>query len=111
MSIFRNVIRSIVRTLWGDLTKAELRNVGLLSLISFSFMGTYSLLRPFKEILFMHFVGKFYLPSAKFASFLIMIPLTLLYAELVDRIEKHQLFYVFCGGGDAYGQTAHFCSN
>lgn len=56
------------------------------------------MLRPLKEILFMHFVDKFYLPNAKIASFLVMIPLTLLYSALSDKVEKHQLFYIFCSG-------------
>ncbi len=91
-----NFFLSLARLLWGDITKEEIRRFGLLSLISFSFIATYSVLRPLKEILFMRYVGTFYLPSAKIASFIIMIPLTLFYSELVDRVEKHQLFYVFC---------------
>ncbi len=91
-----NIFLSLARILWGDITKEELRRFGLLSLISFSFISTYSVLRPLKEILFMRFVGTFYLPSAKIASFLVMIPLTLFYSQLVDRVEKYQLFYIFC---------------
>jgi AAA family ATP:ADP antiporter len=91
-----NIFRGLARVLWGNITREEVRRFGLLSLISFSFITTYSVLRPLKEILFMRFVGTFYLPSAKIASFLVMIPLTLFYSQLVDRIEKYQLFYVFC---------------
>jgi AAA family ATP:ADP antiporter len=95
-----NMFLKLARILWGDVTKDEIRHFGLLSLVSFSFIGTYSMLRPLKEILFMRFVDKFYLPNAKIASFLVMIPLTLIYSELSDRVEKHQLFYIFCS---AYG--------
>ncbi|NDD53488.1 hypothetical protein EBZ39_06375 [bacterium] len=91
-----NIMHKLVHVLWGDITGKEIRHFGLLSLISFAFIGTYSMLRPLKEIVFMHFVGTFYLPSAKIASFLVMIPLTLLYGFLVDVVEKHQLFYIFC---------------
>ncbi len=100
-----NIFLSLARILWGDITKEEIRHFGLLSLISFSFIGTYSMLRPLKEILFMHFVDKFYLPNAKIASFLVMIPLTLLYSELSDRVEKHQLFYIFCAGYGLFFMT------
>lgn len=92
-----NFFGRLARTLWGDITRTELRKFALLSVISFSFISTYSMLRPLKDILFMRFVGTLYLPYAKMASFAIMIPLTLIYGVLVDRLEKHRLFYIVCG--------------
>ncbi len=42
----------------------------------------------------MHIVGKTYLPYAKIASIIFLVPLILLYSKLVDIFEKHKLIYI-----------------
>jgi AAA family ATP:ADP antiporter len=54
------------------------------------------MMRPLKEALFMRTVGKLYLPYAKIASFALLVPLLLIYAKLVDRFHRYQLFYILC---------------
>ena len=90
MSIFT----SVSRTLWGDLSKDEFKKFGLLSATLLFIVGSYWLLRPVKDALFMHIVGKVYLPYAKIASIIFLVPLILLYSKLVDIFEKHKLIYI-----------------
>lgn len=86
----------IVRALWGDLSKEELKKFSMLSLTFLFIIGTYWLMRPLKDALFMKIVGKLYIPYAKMASLVFIIPLILLYSKLVDLVAKHKLFYVIC---------------
>ncbi len=87
----------IARALWGDLSKEEIKRFGMLSFTFLFIIGTYWLMRPLKDALFMKIVGKLYIPYAKMASFFFIVPLILFYSKLVDLFEKHKLFYVICG--------------
>lgn len=84
------------QALWGDLTTEEFKRFGMLSLTFLFIIGTYWLMRPLKDALFMKIVGKLYIPYAKMVSFACIIPLILFYSKLVDWFEKHKLFYVIC---------------
>ncbi len=84
----------VFRWLWGDLTPEEYKKFGLLAGTFLFIIGTYWLMRPLKDGLFMGMVGKLYLPYAKMASVLFLVPLILLYSKLVDIFEKHKLFYI-----------------
>ena len=64
-----------LRFFWGDLTSEEIRRFGLLACTYLFIVGTYWLMRPLKDALFMRIVGKCYLPYAKIASVIIMIPI------------------------------------
>ncbi len=86
----------IARALWGDLSKEEVKRFSLLSLIFLFIIGTYWLMRPLKDALFMKIVGKLYIPYAKMASLVFLVPLILLYSKLVDLVARHKLFYVLC---------------
>jgi AAA family ATP:ADP antiporter len=86
----------IARALWGDLTSDELKRFSMLSLTFLFIIGTYWLMRPLKDGLFMDIVGAFYIPYAKMVSVAVLIPLLVLYSKLVDTVEKHKLFYVIC---------------
>lgn len=86
----------IARALWGDLSSDELKKYGMLSSIFLFIIGTYWLMRPLKDALFMKIVGKLYIPYAKMASFVVIALLILFYSKLVDMFEKHKLVYVIC---------------
>lgn len=83
----------VLRWLWGDLTNEEFKKFGMLAATFLFIIGTYWLMRPLKDALFMKIVGKLYLPYAKMASVVFLIPLILIYSKLVDIFEKHKLFY------------------
>ena len=89
-----NRISTALGFLWGDLTREEYKKFGLLAATLLFIVGTYWLLRPIKDALFASTVGSAYLPYAKVASAIFLIPILLLYSKLVDIFEKQQLFYI-----------------
>jgi AAA family ATP:ADP antiporter len=86
----------LARALWGDLSREELKKFSMLSLTFLFIIGTYWLMRPLKDALFLKIVGKLYIPYAKMASLVFIVPLILVYSKLVDLVAKHKLFYVIC---------------
>lgn len=84
----------IVRALWGDLSKEDIKRFGMLAITFLFLIGTYWLMRPLKDALFINIVGKLYLPYAKIASLCFIIPLLLFYAKLVDWFSRDKLFYI-----------------
>jgi len=87
----------IRRSLYGDLSAEEFKKFGMLSSILLAIIGSYWLLRTIKDAIFMKTVGKLYIPYAKMTSFAVLIPLILIYSELVDLVQRHKLFYIICG--------------
>ncbi len=83
-----------LRALWGDLSGEEFKRFGMLSIAFLFIIGTYWLMRPLKDTIFMSLVGEFYLNWAKIVSWIFIIPTVMLYSKLVDLFEKHRLFYV-----------------
>lgn len=88
------MFNKIKRALWGDLTSKEAAEFSMLSLTLFVILGSYWLMKPLKEAVFMKTVGKLYLPYAKIACFLFIVPLILIYSKLVDLVAKQKLFYI-----------------
>jgi ATP:ADP antiporter, AAA family len=95
------MFQKIKETLWGDLSGDEFKRIGLLSVTLFFIIGSYWLMRPLKDGIFMNIVGRIYIPYAKMLSFWIIIPLILGYSKLVDLIAKQRLFYVICSAYSA----------
>jgi len=90
-------ILSIFRYLYGDISSFELKKFGLLSIVFLNLIGSYWLLRPLKDGVFFTIVGIEYLPYAKMSSFMVIIPLILIYSKLVDLYSRHNLIYIICG--------------
>ncbi|KKQ32584.1 MAG: Plastidic atp adp transporter [candidate division TM6 bacterium GW2011_GWF2_37_49] len=88
------MLSRLLRFFWGELTSDELKKFGMLACTYLFIIGTYWLMRPLKDAIFMRVVGKSYLPVAKIISVLTMIPLILIYSKLVDMFQKHKLFYI-----------------
>ena len=84
------------RFLYGDMTPFEVRKFGILSLMFLNIVGCYWLLRPVKDGVFYSLVGLEYLPYAKVLSFLVIIPLIMIYTKLVDLYPRHILIYIIC---------------
>ena len=87
----------IRKALYGDMSIEDFKKFGMLSSVLLCIIGSYWLLRTIKDAIFMKTVGKLYIPYAKMASFVILVPLILLYSELVDLVQRHKLFYIICG--------------
>ena len=84
----------LARTLWGDISREELKKFGLLSGVFFFIIGTYWLVRSLKEVIFANVVGKLYLPYAKIGSLICLVFVLMFYSKLVDWLEKYRLIYV-----------------
>ncbi len=91
------MISTICRTLWGDVSREEAKKFGLLSAVFFFIIGTYWLMRSLKEAIFLNTVGPSYLPFAKIVSLVCLVLVLMVYAKLVDALEKHTLVYLLCG--------------
>ena len=90
-------LRSIATTLWGKFSKEEIKTFGFLALTAFCIIGTYVTLKALKDPIFMRIVGRDYIPYAKMLNFILIVPMLLFYAKLVDWVEhKHRLFYILC---------------
>ncbi len=90
------MISSIRKFLWGNLSDEEFSRLSFLAVIFTFVIGTYWFVRTLKDAIFMKMVGASGIPWAKLLSVVLLIPLVLIYSELVDRLEKQTLFYVLC---------------
>lgn len=87
----------IVRALWGDMTKEELKKFGILSFAMMLIIGNYWMLRTTKNALFNMLVGfKQWQPIVKMLSIVVMVLVVLCYSKLIDLFKKHHLMYMFC---------------
>lgn len=73
----------------------ERLKVALLTLAFFLIIGAYTLARELKDSLFVHIVGKEYVPIAKILAMILLVPPILIYAKLVDTMRKHHLLYLY----------------
>ncbi|MBU1008066.1 hypothetical protein KKA53_03235 [Candidatus Dependentiae bacterium] len=93
----------LVRVLWGDLTRDELKKFGILSVAMMLIVGNYWMLRVTKDALFDVLVGfRQWQPVAKMISVLVMVVVVLGYSKLVDMLRRHHLIYLVCS---FYGVT------
>lgn len=90
------MIGKFIRWWYGDFSKEELEKYGLLFLIFGLIIGTYWLLRPLKDGIFMSVIGENYIPHAKILSLIVVFPLVVLYSKLVDLFPRQKMFYALC---------------
>lgn len=62
-----------------------------LAAIFFLVIGAYTLIRDLKNSIFIGLVGKEYIPVAKIAFLIVLVPAILFYSKLVDRIKRYYL--------------------
>lgn len=96
LRMLRPYFGSIAEFLWGHFSEVELRKFSLLAATFFLIIGSYWMLRPLKDAIFMSVVGFESIPRAKMLSLLVAFPLVLIYSKLVDILPRHHLFYVLC---------------
>jgi ATP:ADP antiporter, AAA family len=90
------LVPRIIRLLWGDLTHEELKKFGILAFVYFLIIGAYALLRSLKDPLFALLVGYRWQPTAKLASLVMVAFAVVAFSKLVDRFQRHTLFYIVC---------------
>ena len=97
----------VVRYFYPDLKEDEIKKFGLLSIIFFLVIGTYWLLRLIKYTIFLKVAfpeclgwepeqGRCFEPTAKKLSPWVVLFMVVIYSKLVDKVKKHQLFYIIC---------------
>jgi AAA family ATP:ADP antiporter len=80
-----------------DLHKGDLFKIFFLSLAFFCVIGSYTVLKELKDILFAQFVGNDALGFVKLISMLVLVPATLVYAKLVDSMSRFKLLCFYTG--------------
>jgi AAA family ATP:ADP antiporter len=104
------MIFRIIRALFGEMSKNEMKKFGICSLVFTLLIGGYWMLRVLKDALFDDLVGIVHQPKVKIASMFVIIPLVLIYTKLVDTVERHKLFYFICSTyALLFTLIAYFC--
>lgn len=80
-----------------DIEKQERVKVFLLTTAFFLIIGAYTIAKELKDSVFMHVVGKSYVPMAKWWVMLALIPAIFIYSKLVDKMRRYYLLCFFCG--------------
>ncbi|MBP6869638.1 hypothetical protein KBC04_02045 [Candidatus Babeliales bacterium] len=101
------MISSVVRFFYPDIKKEEVLKFGLFALVLFFILGSYWALRLLKDSLVYKIAfpeslgwakgyGKDLVPTLKMVTPFVVASVVVLYTKLLDMMEKHKLFYVFC---------------
>ncbi len=78
-----------------DLDEQEKNKILWLTLAFFCVIGSYTVLKEMKDVLFAQIVGSQYLYKVKFLSMFVLLPATLLYAKLVDYLSRFSLLVFY----------------
>lgn len=77
------------------LNKQETKKIIWLSIAFFCVIGGYTILKEMKDSLFSTLAGADALPYVKMLSLVALIPATLLFAKLVDRVSRYKLLWLY----------------
>lgn len=78
-----------------DLDEQEKNKILWLTIAFFCVIGSYTVLKEMKDVLFAQIVGAQYLYKVKFLSMFFLLPATLLYAKLVDYLSRFSLLVFY----------------
>lgn len=78
-----------------DLDKQERNTIFWLAVAFFCVIGSYTVLKELKDVLFSQIVGSNCLYQVKFISMFVLLPATLLYAKLVDYMSRFWLLMFY----------------
>ncbi|HSW71590.1 MAG TPA: Npt1/Npt2 family nucleotide transporter [Gammaproteobacteria bacterium] len=79
-----------------DIERHERIKVFLLTAAFFLIIGAYTVSKELKDSVFMHIVGKSYVPLAKWLFMIVLIPAIFLYSKMVDKMRRYMLLSVLC---------------
>lgn len=79
-----------------DIDKHERIKVLLLTVAFFLIIGAYTISKELKDSVFMHVVGKSYVPLAKWLFMIVLIPAIFVYSKMVDKMRRYVLLSVLC---------------
>lgn len=92
-----------------DIEPQERLKVFFLWITFFLVIGSYTITRDLKSSIFVAVVGREYVPWAKVASMLLLVPLILFYSKLVDRMRRYQLLSVYSAFFGLVGLVFAYC--
>jgi len=79
-----------------DIDRHERLKVLLLTVAFFLIIGAYTVAKELKDSVFMHIVGKSYVPLAKWLFMIVLIPAIFIYSKMVDKMRRYILLSVLC---------------
>jgi AAA family ATP:ADP antiporter len=79
-----------------DIERQERLKVFLLTVAFFLIIGAYTVAKELKDSVFMHIVGKSYVPIAKWTFMIVLVPAIFLYSKMVDKMRRFVLLSVLC---------------
>lgn len=84
----------ICRFNFGNFEREEFKKFLRMGLIFALIIGVYWTLRPLKDAVFIHLVGKLYLPWAKTVSVIALLPLVMFYTKLLEKTSREKMLYI-----------------
>lgn len=91
------MISKLLQSIWGNLSKDEIKKFGILSGVFFLVIGTYQMFKAMKDPMFDLYVGVDWTPRAKLLSIVFIALVILMYSKLIDLFKRQQVFYIVCG--------------
>ncbi len=102
------MVASIIQYFYPDIKKEEILKFTLFALALSLILGSYWQLRMLKDMFFYMRLGfptelgwdadfgRSLIPKLKMASPLVITGFVIVYTKLLDMVDKHKLFYIFC---------------
>jgi AAA family ATP:ADP antiporter len=84
----------ICRFNFGNFEREEFKKFLRMGLIFALIIGVYWTLRPLKDALFIHLVGKLQLPYAKTVSVIALLPLVMFYTKLLEKTSRERMLRI-----------------
>lgn len=87
-------LQRICRFNFGDFETEEFKKFLRMGIIFALIIGVYWTLRPLKDAVFIHLVGKLQLPYAKTVSVLALLPLVMFYTRLLEKTSREKMLVI-----------------
>jgi ATP:ADP antiporter, AAA family len=89
-----SILQTICKPLFGTFEREEFKKFLRMGVTFTCIIGAYWTLRVLKNALFCSLIGGEYLPWAKTASIICLVPLVMLYTKLLDIFSREKMFYI-----------------
>jgi AAA family ATP:ADP antiporter len=86
--------QKICRFNFGNFEREEFKKFLRMGLIFALIIGVYWTLRPLKDAIFIHLVGKLHLPYAKTVSVIALLPLVMFYTKLLEKTSRERMLRI-----------------
>ncbi len=84
----------VCRFNFGTFEREEFKKFLRMGLIFALIIGAYWTLRPLKDSIFIHLVGKYQLPFAKTISVIALLPLVMFYTKLIEKTSREKMLII-----------------